>query len=309
MTHAARPLPEVTAIVGPTAAGKSAVAAEVASALQAEIVAVDAFTIYRGMDIGTATPADPSVRHHMVDVLEPSSECTAQWFQDRARRAIAEVLGRGRHPLLVGGSGLYFRAVVDPLEFPPTDPQLRDSLERRHPSPAAAHAALRAVDPATADTVNPGNWRRAIRALEVLELTGRPFLEWRVAWDDYASCYPGLRVVGIDITRDELSDRIVDRVDTMLSAGWVDEATRLRTQTLSRTAAAAIGYAELWDHLDGRCTLAQARERIIIRTRRYAVRQQRWFAADPRVRWISPAAATSWLRTGGAQGSSGVRDS
>lgn len=308
--NSATAAPPVTAIVGPTAAGKSAVAGAVAAALQAEIIAVDAFTIYRGMDIGTATPVEPSVRHHMVDVLEPSAECTAQWFQDRARRAIADVLGRGRHPLLVGGSGLYFRAVVDPLEFPPTDPQVRDGLERRYPSAAAAHDALCAVDPASAETVDPGNWRRAIRALEVFELTGRPFLSWRVAWDDYTSRYPGLRVVGIDITRDALSDRIVKRVDTMLAAGWVDEATRLRTQTLSRTAAAAIGYAELWDHIDGGCTLAEARERIIIRTRRYAVRQQRWFAADPRVRWMPPAAAAAeWLRAGPGSGSSGVRDS
>ncbi|MBW3604064.1 MAG: tRNA (adenosine(37)-N6)-dimethylallyltransferase MiaA [Actinobacteria bacterium] len=290
--------PAVTAIVGPTAAGKSAIAETVASTMRAEIVAVDAFTIYRGMDIGTDTPVAPAVAHHMVDVLDPSVECTAQWFQRRARAAIADVLRRGRHPLLVGGSGLYFRAVVDPLEFPPTDAQVRADLERRYPHAAAAHDALAVADPDTAATVDPGNWRRAIRALEVVTLTGRSFLSWRVAWDDYTPWYSGLRVVGVDIARDQLAQRIVDRVDAMLAAGWVDEAARLRGRALSRTAAAAIGYAELWEHLDSRCTLAQARERIIVRTRRYAVRQQRWFAADRRVRWMAPAAATHWLLEG-----------
>lgn len=308
MTGSATGAVPVTAIVGPTASGKSAVAGAVAAALHAEIVAVDAFSIYRGMDIGTATPAAPGVRHHMVDLLDPAVECTAQWFQGRARAAIADVLARDRHPLLVGGSGLYFRAVVDPLEFPPTDPGLRDRLERRHPHAAAAYDALAAADPATAQTMDPGNWRRAIRALEVLELTGRPFVSWRVAWDSHRSVYPGLRVVGLEVARDELSERIAARVDTMLAAGWIDEAARLRSRTLSRTAAAAIGYAELWDHLDGRCTLEQARTRIVIRTRRYAVRQQRWFAADPRVRWMTPGAATDWLRARAAPGTRGARD-
>ncbi len=287
--------PAVTAIVGPTAAGKSAVSAAVARALQAEIVAVDAFTIYRGMDIGTDKPSAAAVRHHMIGVLDPSVECSAQWFQGEARRAISDVLSRGRHPLLVGGSGLYFRAVVDPLEFPPTDTQVRRDLERRHPDAAAAYEALRAVDSVTADGLDPGNWRRAIRALEVLALTNRPFSSWRVAWDRYESCYPGLRVIGLDVERKVLSARISERVDAMLAAGWLEEAAALRTKDLSRTAAAAIGYAELWEHIDGGCSFAEARERIVARTRRYAVRQQRWFAADPRVRWMSPTAAVDWL--------------
>ncbi len=295
MTTAARPTTTVTAIVGPTAAGKSVVARAVAPALRAEVIAVDAFTIYRGMNIGTDKPSGSDVRHHMIDVLDPSEECTAQWFQTRARRAIADVLSRGRHPLLVGGSGLYFRAVADPLEFPPTDSRVRDDLERRLPDATAAYDALRAVDPETAAGLDPSNWRRAIRALEVHALTGRRFSSWRVAWDCYESHYPGLRVVGLAVARDELTRRIRDRVDAMLAAGWLEEAATLRTLMLSRTAAAAIGYAELWEHLDGRSTLAEARERIIVRTRRYAVRQQRWFAADPRVRWMPPTAAIDWL--------------
>jgi tRNA dimethylallyltransferase len=285
----------VAAIVGPTAAGKSAAATRIALALGAEIVAVDAFTIYRGMDIGTAKP-DPAspVRHHMVDLLDPDEECTAQWFQQRARAAIDEVRSRGRPVLLVGGSGLYFRAVVDPLAFPPTDPEVRAELERRLPDAATAGAALRTVDPISAARIDPANRRRLIRALEVREVSGRPFSSWQVAWDTYDARYPGLEVVGIDLDRDALTRRIATRVDAMLAAGWVDEAAALRDRPLSRTAAAAIGYAELWDHLDGRVTLAEARERICVRTRRYAVRQQRWFARDPRVRWMPPTQAAAW---------------
>ncbi|HSJ43480.1 MAG TPA: tRNA (adenosine(37)-N6)-dimethylallyltransferase MiaA [Euzebyales bacterium] len=285
----------VTAIVGPTASGKSQVAAAAAANLGAEIVAVDAFTIYRGMDIGTDKPVAGAIRHHMVDVLDPSQECTAKWFQQRARAAISEVLARGRRALLVGGSGLYFRAVVDPLEFPPTDPRVRRAIEERYPDASSAHAALRAVDPYGAERLDLANRRRAIRALEVHELTGRPFSAFQVAWDRHESIYPDLQVIGLEVDRAVLSDRITRRVDAMLAAGWLDEAARLRSRGLSRTAAAAIGYAELWAHLDGACPLDEARERIIARTRRYAVRQLRWFAADPRVTWMDPTAAAAEL--------------
>jgi tRNA dimethylallyltransferase len=285
----------VMAIVGPTASGKSRIAAAVAPVLDAEVVAVDAFTIYRGMDIGTDKPAGSAVRHHMVDVLDPSQECTAQWFQQRARCVIADVLVRGRRALLVGGSGLYFRGVVDPLEFPPTDPQVRRAIEERHPDAASAHAAVRAVDPHGVERLDPANRRRAIRALEVHELTGRPFSAFQVAWDRYVSIYPDLRVIGLDVDRATLLARITRRVDAMLRAGWLDEAARLRSRSLSRTAAAAIGYAELWAHLDGTCSLDEARDRIILRTRRYAVRQLRWFAADPRVRWVDPSSTAEEL--------------
>jgi tRNA dimethylallyltransferase len=290
----------VVAIVGPTAVGKSALAQRIAPALDAEIVAVDAFTIYRGMDVATATPTScerRAVPHHLVDELDPSQECTAQWFQTRARAAIADVLARDRRALLVGGSGLYFRAVVDPLEFPPTDPQVRAQLERRHPDAERARTALLAVDPAAAQRMDPANHRRAIRALEVYELTGRPFSEWQRWWDHYESIYPDLVVLGLDVPRPELRRRIGDRVDAMLSAGLLEEARRLRRRPLSATAAQAIGYAEAWAHLDGWLALADARERIIVRTRRYAVRQLRWFARDPRVGWLRPMASDSDIDT------------
>jgi len=295
----------VVALVGPTAAGKSAAAQHLARRLGegersepvggdrlgegAEIVAVDAFTIYRGMDIGTATPTPQeraAVPHHLVNELEPEQDCSAQWFQRRARRVIAEVLGRGHHALLVGGSGLYFRAVVDPLEFPPTDREVRAAITRRHPTAEAAFAALRVVDPATASRMDARNHRRAIRALEVFELTGRPFSDWQRSWERYEAIFPQLEVIGLDLPRETLQERIAARVDAMLAGGLVAEAAALRDRRLSRTARAAIGYAELWDHLAGRVSLAEARERIIVRTRRYAARQRRWFARDPRVRWV-----------------------
>jgi tRNA dimethylallyltransferase len=237
-------------------------------------------------------PATPSaevrrtVPHHLVDVLDPTEDCTVQWFQHAARAAIDDILARGRIPFLVGGSGLYFRAVVDPLEFPPTDPAVRASVNLRwKDDPAGAHAALEAVDPAAAARIDPQNLRRTVRALEVLELTGRPFSAWRRAWEDYGSVFGVLRVLGVSVSRAELATRIDQRVEAMLAAGWLDECRALARLDLSTTARQAIGYAELFDHLDGEGTLAAAEERIKVRTRRYAARQQRWFAADPRIRW------------------------
>jgi tRNA dimethylallyltransferase len=284
--------PSVLAIVGPTAAGKSALALRLAARLDAEIVAVDAFTVYRGMDVGTAkpTPADRLlVPHHMVDVLEPEQEASVAWFQAAARSAISEVQAQGQRPLLVGGSGLYFRAVVDPLEFPPTDPHVRAELEQRWAAdPFAAHAALATRDPAAAARIAPGNLRRSIRALEVLQLTGRPFSDYRRAWDQHVPIYPGLQVVGVEVDRAELGERIDRRVDAMIDGGLVAECHALRARALSPTARQAIGYAEVLDALDGRIDLAEAVRLTKARTRRFAARQQRWFAADPRVRWYAP---------------------
>lgn len=290
----------VLALVGPTAAGKSALALEAATRLDAEIVAVDAFTVYRGMDVATAKPSPRDrarVPHHMVDVLDPRQECTVAWFQTAARAAIADVAGRGRTPLLVGGSGLYFRAVVDPLAFPPTDPQVRAEITARFADdPRAAHATLAALDPPAAARIDPDNLRRSVRALEVHHLTGRPFSRWRQAWDDYTPVFPGLRVVGVDVPRDALTARIAARVDAMVrEGGLVEECRRLAGRALSTTARQAIGYAEVFDHLAGRCSLDEAAARIRVRTRRYAVRQVRWFRADPRVRWAEPSSACEVL--------------
>ena len=295
-----RGAPTVLALVGPTGAGKSTVARPVAERLGAEIVAVDAFTLYRGMDVGTAKPTPEDrrrVRHHLIDVLDPGEERSVQWFQQAARQAIDGVIARGRTPLLVGGSGLYYRAAVDPLVFPPSDPAVRAAVAQRFGEDAhAAHAALARVDPAAAARMDPANLRRAVRALEVIELTGRPFSAWRQAWDDYRPRYPGLAVVGLAVGREALVAAIDRRVDAMLAEGLVEECRRLARRPLSSAARQAIGYAEILEHLESRLSLAEAMRRTKARTRRYAARQARWFHADPRVQWVTADDAAKVLR-------------
>ena len=295
----------VLAVVGPTASGKSEVALQaarsrIAAGRPTEVVAVDAFTVYRGMDIGTAkpTPADRAeVPHHLVDVLDPDQELTVVGFRERAREAIAQVRARGATPLLVGGSGLYFRAVVDPLRFPPTDPALREELEQRWSEhPAAAHAHLARLDPAAAARIEPGNLRRTVRALEVWELTGEPFSAFDDAYDRHTSIYPDLQVVRLDPPTEDLRAAIAGRAERMVSAGLVGEVAALRARwQLSRTARQGIGYAEAAAVLDGELAEGLLAERIARRTWRYARRQRAWFRADPRARVCTPDAARAAL--------------
>lgn len=293
----------VLALVGPTAAGKTALALEVAGALGAEIVSMDSTMVYRGMDIGTDKPpaADLArVPHHLVDVLEPSQTLTVAGFQAMARAAVDGVIARGGLPLLVGGSGLYFRAVVDPLDFPPTDPAVRERLEREAlaEGPLALHERLRAADPEAAARIDPPNVRRTIRALEVLEVTGRRFSSFRTAWERPASLYD-LVAVGLAEPRDELGRRIEARVDAQMARGLVAEVEGLVAAGLrsSATSVQALGYAQVLAHLDGRLTLPEAIEETKRRTRRFARRQLVWFQADPRVTWFTsdPAGAATAL--------------
>jgi tRNA dimethylallyltransferase len=305
-------LPTVLALVGPTAAGKSALALEVAASLDAEIVSVDSAMVYRGMDIGTDKPSPAElarVPHHLVDVVECSHTLTVAEFQSMARRAIDDVVGRGRTPLLVGGSGLYFRAVVDPLAFPGTDPEVRACLEREAEAVGALalHRRLQAADPQAAAAIDPANLRRTIRALEVIEVTGKRFSAFRTAWEQPRSLYD-LTVVGLTAARPELDHRIGARVDAQIERGLVDEVRGLVAAGLrsSATAVQALGYAQLLAHLDGRTTLEEAVEETKRRTRRFARRQERWFGADARVTWYpsDPAAAAAHLlqRTGPRKG-------
>jgi tRNA dimethylallyltransferase len=292
--------PPVVALVGPTAAGKSAVALAAAEATGAVVVAVDAFTVYRQMTVGTAKPTAAErarVPHRMVDVLDVEEACTVRWFQQAARAAVDAARSAGRPVLLVGGSGLYLRAVVDPLEFPPTDPAVRARLAAEvEADPVAAHAHLAAVDPEGAARIDPRNARRTTRALEVAELTGRPFSSYAVAWERWTPVWDGLVVIGLRVDPAALADRIAARVDAMLAAGWLEECRALLERHLSATAAQAIGYAELLAHLrTGGPPLAEVAEAITARTRRFAARQRRWFAGDPRIAWIDPGAAAERL--------------
>jgi tRNA dimethylallyltransferase len=290
----------VLAVVGPTASGKSALAFEMAGRRTAagqptELVAIDAFTVYRGLDVGTAKPTAAeraAVPHHALDLLDPWEELSVAGFQRLAREAIAGVHARHATPLLVGGSGLYFRAVVDDLRFPPTDPGVRARLEARWwDDPHAAHAHLTDLDPPAAARIEPANVRRTVRALEVIELTGERFSAYDDAWGCHESIYPHLDVGYLEPPDARLRAAIRDRAEHMVAAGLLDEARRLRDDPrgISRTAVRAIGYAEAFAVMDGQLPREQLAERITTRTWRYAKRQRSWFRADPRCRATTPA--------------------
>ena len=276
----------VCAIVGATAVGKTKVSLTVAESLDAEIVSIDSMQVYTGLDIGTAKVGAAErarVPHHLVDIRPPEVEVTAAEFQSLAREVIAEIASRGKVPLLVGGSGLYFRAVVDDLTFPARSAEIRSALEseKEELGAEALHARLAEVDPSAAARIEPGNARRTVRALEVIELTGRLFSE-NNTWDEYRSIYD-LRVAGLTRTREELYDRIERRVASMLRAGLIEEARGFEG-TLSLTARHALGYKQI---LDRPGVAPEALEAEIVRaTKRFARRQESWFRSDPRVKWF-----------------------
>lgn len=279
------------ALVGPTASGKTEASLEIAEALGAEILSVDSMLVYRGMDVGTAKPTAEHrarVRHHLIDLVEPSEPFSVVAFQAAAREAADGVRRRGSRPLLVGGSGLYFRAVVDELEFPGTEPDVREELEDEVEAWGVEqmHGRLADLDPVAAGKIEPGNVRRTVRALEVAAITGRPFSSYADAW----SAYPAERVVvaGVRPIGQELSARIGERVRRMLEAGWIDEVRSLVDRGFGSwlTATRAIGYAELARHLDGELDLDEAVTLTVRRTKELARRQLAWFRRDPRVRWF-----------------------
>ena len=285
-------LPDVVAVVGPTAAGKSDLGVALARALGGEVVNADSMQLYRGMDIGTAklTPAERAgVPHHLLDVWDVRRTATAADYQVLCRTVVDDLRSRGVTPVLVGGSGLYLRAALDDLRFPGTDPDLRAQLEAdlaREGAPAL-HARLAALQPEAAARMEPTNGRRVVRALEVVLLTGS--MPGRLAsYDAAAAPYP-VRYVGLD--RADLAERIAARVDRMWEQGLVDEVRALAADGLREgvTASRALGYAQVLALLDGRLDDAGARQATVVATRRFARRQRAWFTRDPRIRWLDPA--------------------
>ncbi|KNX36820.1 tRNA (adenosine(37)-N6)-dimethylallyltransferase MiaA [Luteipulveratus halotolerans] len=288
MSTPARP-PLVVAVVGPTATGKSDLGIALAQRLDGEVVNADASQLYRGMDIGTAkvpVAERHGVPHHQLDTLDVTQDSTVADYQRDARADIDAVLARGRRPLLVGGSGLYLRAALDVLEIPPTDPDVRArweaELERQ--GPEALYALLQERDPEAARAMLPGNGRRTVRALEVIELTGRPFSSTMPRREFLR---PSV-MIGLRAPRHELHDRVAVRVDRMWESGLLDEVRALERLGLrhGRTASRAIGYAQALGQLDGDLTEAEAKEQTVLATRRLVRRQEAWFRPEPRIVWL-----------------------
>ncbi len=278
------------AVIGPTASGKSSVAMAVAeSAGDVDLISVDSMQVYRGMNIGTAKPsiADQArVPHHLIDLVDADQEFAVAEFQRAHGVVLEEIARRGRRALLVGGTGLYHRAVVDGLDLPGEWPQVRDRLwaEAEQAGLATLYGRLTGLDPQAAAKIEPNNARRIVRALEVCEGSGKPFSSFGPG----LGAYPPSPVaqIGLRWDRATLTERIAGRVHRMMSDGLLEEVRGLAEVGLSRTAAQALGYKELLAHLDGSISLDAAVEQVIVRTRQFAVRQLRWFGRDPRVRWV-----------------------
>ena len=280
----------IVAVVGATASGKSDLALDVAEELGGEIVNTDAMQVYRGMDIGTAklpVAERRGIPHHLLDLLEVTEPATVAEFQRWARSAIADCRRRGVVPVLVGGSALYTRAILDEFDFPGTDTEVRARYDAAlvELGAEALHRRLAEADPAAAASILPSNGRRIVRALEVIEITGRPFTATLPA-PTYAD--PATAQVGVDIDRATLDDRIAARVERMWEQGLVAEVRRLADAGLreGRTANRALGYRQVLAFLDGEISEAEAKEQTITGTRRFARRQDSWFRKDDRITWV-----------------------
>jgi tRNA dimethylallyltransferase len=284
--------PLVIAVVGPTASGKSELALRIAETVGAEVVSADAMQLYRGMDIGTAKLAPAQRRgiaHHQIVVLDVTDEATIARYQREARESIDDVRRRGLPAVVAGGSGLYVRAALDHLDIPPTDPDVRARLEVRadERGAGATHAELSERDPAAAEAIGRHNVRRMVRALEVIEITGRPF---SASMPERRHLHPTV-MVGLRPPRGLLDARIDARVQQMWRDGLLDEVRSLLPQGIrsGRTASRALGYAQALAELDGTMTEVEAQAETARLTRRYARRQESWFRPDPRIAWFDPS--------------------
>ena len=283
---------KVIVICGATATGKSDIAIEVAQELGAEIINADSMQLYRGMDIGTAkltVEEHKGIPHHLLDVLDVSEDSTVAWYQEQARAAITEIHGRGKDAVIVGGTGLYIKAILDDLNFPDTDPEVRAKLEAELAEfgAAALFTRLEELDPAAALAIDRANSRRVIRALEVIEITGLPFTA-NLPRED-SSRYPDALQFGLVMDREHLRERIDQRVDRMWDAGFVDEVDRLIIQGIGNgsTAQRALGYAQIIAMRSGSMTEEEAKEDTKRASRQYARRQETWFSRDARIQWVA----------------------
>ena len=280
-------------MVGPTATGKSDLGIELALRLGGEVVNADAMQLYRGMDIGTAklsTAQRHGVPHHLLDVLDVTETASVAAYQRHARRVVADLLAAGRVPVVVGGSGLYVRALLDDLDFPGTEPAIRARLEAELAEVGAAslHARLTGLDPVAGGAILPTNTRRVVRALEVIELTGRPF---SATMPVPGPPRHGTVLIGLDRATADLDDRIDRRVATMFDQGFVAEVRALLPLGLrdGRTASRALGYQQILAALDGDGDLRTAQADTVVATRRFVRRQRSWFRRDDRVTWLDAA--------------------
>ena len=283
----------LTVICGATATGKSELAVALAKEINAEVVNADSMQVYKGMDIGTAkltiTQRD-GVVHHLIDVLEISEEANVSWYQQLARDKIDELISLGKSVVVVGGTGLYIKSILDDLNFPDTDPQVRDKIREQADQLGneIMHGKLAKLDPAAALAIPKENIRRVIRALEVIELTGKPFTANLPRQE--SSKYPNAKQFGLVLDRSNLDEKIDQRVDDMWAKGFAREVSLLMTQGLEQatTAKKALGYSQIMSYLNGECDEEFAKQETKRVTRAYARRQETWFSRDDRIKWLAP---------------------
>jgi tRNA dimethylallyltransferase len=282
----------VIVICGATATGKSDIAIEVAQEIGAEIINADSMQLYRGMDIGTAKLPEAErggIPHHLLDVLEVNQDSTVAWYQEQARATITDIHARGKDAVIVGGTGLYIKAILDDLNFPDTDPEVRAKLEAEAEEfgSASLFTRLEELDPAAALAIDRANTRRIIRALEVIEITGQPFTA-NLPRED-SSRYPDALQFGLVMDSEHLRERIDLRVDRMWDQGFVAEVDLLITQGIrdGATAQRALGYAQLIAMRDGTMSEDEAKEDTKRASRQYARRQETWFSRDARIQWVA----------------------
>ena len=283
---------KLVVIAGATATGKSSLSVELAQAIDAEVINADSMQVYRGMDIGTAKVSveeRQGIPHRMLDVLDVTQDSTVAWYQVAAREAIDDIHSRGKNVVMVGGTGLYIKAVIDELNFPDTDPMVRHTLNKEAEDLGidAMFARLEKLDPAAAIAIDRANLRRIIRALEVIEITGKPFTANLPREESIR--YPDARQFGLVMDREQLSQRIDERVNKMFEQGLASEVQKLVAVGLlqGRTAQRALGYSQVLSHLQGEVSLEAAIEETKRATRQYARRQETWFSRDTRIKWIS----------------------